>query len=157
MRYADRVTEWPRLISRYSSTVAVLLFLLMPSAAATTTKEGVCANNLRMIHGAVEQWAMENKLARTDSYSLSDTNLLSYMKGGVIKSCPAGGVYSAGKSIADEPVCSIHGTESLLQRKLGQRRPDPVELLLGAMLLCAGVGGAFWILRSLSAQKNSSP
>src|SRR2546425_8608763 len=150
MRRADRVLKWLRLVSGYSGTATVFLFLFTPSAAATTTKEGVCANNRRMIHGAAEQWAMENKLAPTNKYSLSDTNLLSYMKGGVIKPCPAGGIYSAGKSIADEPVCSIHGTASLLQRKLEQRRRDPVELVLGAVLLFAGVGGVVWILKSLS-------
>ena|SRR5688572_30428315 len=133
----------------YAKTVSVLLLLFTLHAVATSTQEGACANNLRMIQGAVEQWALENKLDRTNNYSLSDTNLLSYMKSGVIKPCPAGGVYSAGKSVADEPVWSIHGTAG---KKLDQRRRDsltPVELVLGTMLLLIGVGGAFWILKSL--------
>ena len=155
MLYADRVSKWPRLISRYSSTAAVLLLLFTPSAVATSTQEGFCGNNLRMIQGAVDQWALEKRLDRTNSYSLSDTNLLSHMKGGVIKPCPSGGVYRVGKTIADEPLCSIHGAASLLQRKL-ERRRDPVETLLGAVLLIAGVGGALWILTSIRRKSKNS-
>jgi hypothetical protein len=156
MPQEERVPKRRWLIAACSTTASVLLFVFSPSVAATSTVEGACANNLRKIQGAVEQWALENKIASTNAYSLSDTNLLNYMKGGVIKPCDSGGFYRAGKSIADEPSCSIHGTVSALQKMFErEQRRDPVGNVLTTLLIMVGLGGAAWVLGS-RASKNSA-
>src|SRR5579871_5747095 len=66
-----------------------------------------CIANLKQIDGAVQEWALENKKVSTDSYSLTDPNILRYLKGSVLPICHQGGVYSAGKTVADVPKCSM--------------------------------------------------
>lgn len=64
-------------------------------------------DNLKQIDGAMQSWALENRKALTDTYSLAD--ILPYLKGSVLPVCPLGGKYSPAKTIADMPTCSITG------------------------------------------------
>lgn len=68
-----------------------------------------CVANLKQIDGAVQQWALENKKTVTDTYSLSDSMLLAYMKGSVLPVCPDHGRYLPGTNISDTPRCTIGG------------------------------------------------
>src|SRR5919108_1120007 len=70
-------------------------------AFATSTIQSGCINNLRMIRGAVEQWALQRNIAQTNSYSLSNSNILSYLKNGTLPQCGEGGYYLAGNTVAD--------------------------------------------------------
>lgn len=72
-----------------------------------TVSHNSCVANLKQIDGAVQQWALENKKAATDTYSLSDTTLLAYIKGSTLAVCPKGGRYSPGTNISDSPKCSL--------------------------------------------------
>jgi hypothetical protein len=65
--------------------------------------------NLKQIDGATQQWALENKKVATDTYSLSDTNLLSYLRGSVLPRCPLGGKYSEAHNVTGAPTCSVPG------------------------------------------------
>lgn len=73
------------------------------------TPKQECINNLKQIDGAVQQWALENKKFATDTYSLTDTNLLEYLKGSVLPRCPLGGRYTGAPNIAGCPTCSVPG------------------------------------------------
>ena len=55
--------------------------------ARTTSQKNACINNLRQLDGAVQQFALENKKAATDTVLLTDCT--PYLKNSVI--CPAGG------------------------------------------------------------------
>ena len=70
---------------------------------------GVRVYNLKQIDGATQQWALEFKRAATDTYSLTDTEVLKYLRGYVLPLCPRGGKYSSGKQVSREPLCSIPG------------------------------------------------
>ena len=74
--------------------------------ARTTAQKNSCIANLRMMDSTVQQWALENKKASTDTYSLSDTSLLGYFKGSTLPFCPGGGTYSPGGTVALVPSCS---------------------------------------------------
>jgi TolA-binding protein len=69
-------------------------------------KANVCINNLRQLDGAKQQWALENKKSATAFVSPSD--VIPYLKGNVMPTCPAGGVYTLGLVNA-VPVCSVPG------------------------------------------------
>lgn len=58
-----------------------------------------CVSNLKQMDGAVASWCLENKKAMTDTYSLSDTSLLSLLKGSTLRVCPSGGAYTAGTNL----------------------------------------------------------
>lgn len=73
------------------------------------TPKQECISNLKQIDGAVQQWALENKKTATDTYSLSDTNLLDYLRGSVLPRCPLGGVYSGAATISGCPLCTVPG------------------------------------------------
>jgi len=67
----------------------------------------LCIANLKEIDGAVQQWALESKKAATDTYSLSDPQLLAYMRGSTLPVCWQGGRYTAGTNVGDVPKCSL--------------------------------------------------
>ena len=63
-----------------------------------------CINNLRMIEGAKEQWAMEHNKGGVPT----DLDLQRYMPGGVMPRCPDNGTYTIG-AVDTAPTCSEHG------------------------------------------------
>jgi chromosome segregation ATPase len=67
--------------------------------------EQVCINNLRMLDGAKQQWALENQKQASTSVTVAD--ILHYLRGGV-PVCPSGGAYSL-NTVGTPPTCSITG------------------------------------------------
>jgi hypothetical protein len=66
----------------------------------------ICINNLRLIDGAKQQWALEKQKPAGALLTVAD--LAPYLKAPVLPACPAGGVYTlnpAGLS----PLCNIPG------------------------------------------------
>ena len=89
--------------------IGLLAAIAVPNfvKARTTAQKNSCIANLKQIDGAVQQWAIENKKAATDTYALTDTTVLAYLKGSTLPACPGGGSYSAGSSISGSPGCSL--------------------------------------------------
>jgi len=69
------------------------------------TQANTCINNLRMLDGAKQQWALENKKDVNAIPTAADIAL--YLKNGIPK-CPAGGTYTL-SSVGAVPVCNIPG------------------------------------------------
>jgi hypothetical protein len=65
-----------------------------------------CLNSLRIIEGAKDQWALENKKGTGDAMSAED--LQPYLKNGALPSCPQGGVYTL-NAVGAMATCSIPG------------------------------------------------
>ena len=65
-----------------------------------------CINSLRMIEGAKDQWALENKKGTGDAASAQD--LLPYLKNNALPACPQGGVYTL-NAVGAMATCSIPG------------------------------------------------
>ncbi|MFM8470952.1 MAG: hypothetical protein ACKODH_13480 [Limisphaerales bacterium] len=82
--------------------------------ARNVRAKNACIANLKQIDGAVQQWALEEKKAATDTYSLSDTTLLAYMRGSVLPVCPDHGRYLPGTNVAASPRCTIGGPGNTL-------------------------------------------
>lgn len=78
-----------------------------------------CFANLQQIDLTAQAWALENKKALTDTYSLSDTTILAYMKGSMLPVCPFGGTYSPGTNHGDVPKCSVPGHRLLYPTPMG--------------------------------------
>lgn len=90
--------------------VGLVVLIVVPNfvkAKASNGRNRTCVPQLKMIQGAVEQWALESRKSLTDTYSLSDTAVLAYLKGSVLPKCPQGGRYSPGTNVADKPKCSL--------------------------------------------------
>ncbi len=104
-RKKSRVFFWT------ASIVAVLALVVVAVPNFVKSRTTACLNsciaNLKQIDGAVQQWALENKKTAKDAYSLTDPNLLQYLKGSTLPICPAGGRYSAGRTVAEAPVCTL--------------------------------------------------
>ncbi len=68
----------------------------------------VCLNNLRMLDGAKQTWALENKAAVTAMPTMAD--LLPYLGPGAANKlvCPKGGTYTL-NDMQTMPVCSVPG------------------------------------------------
>jgi hypothetical protein len=64
----------------------------------------VCGNNLREIDRAIQQCALENKLAADDMVTAQQ--ILPYLKDTNVMSCPLGGTYTFGRA-GDRPSCSM--------------------------------------------------
>jgi hypothetical protein len=65
-----------------------------------------CVNNLRIIEGAKDQWALENKKGTGDAMSAQD--LQPYLKNNAIPLCPQGGMYTL-NAVGAMATCSIPG------------------------------------------------
>src|SRR5689334_20105384 len=92
--------------------IGLLAAIAIPNfvRARTTSQQNACINNLRQMDGAVQQYALENKLASTSPYTLPD--LQPYIKlttAGALPACPGGGSYTAGGTVTNPPTCSIGG------------------------------------------------
>ena len=92
--------------------IGLLAAIAIPNfvRARTTSQANACINNLRQMDGAVQQYALENKLASSATYALTD--LKPYIKldsTSNIPGCPAGGTYTAGASVTNPPLCSLSG------------------------------------------------
>ena len=89
--------------------IGLLAAIAIPNfvKARMTSQKNACIANLKTIDGAVQQWALENRKGPTDTYSLTDTTLISYLKGGALPICPGNGTFSAGGTVALGPTCSL--------------------------------------------------
>lgn len=75
--------------------------------ARATAQENTCINNLRMIDGAKQQWALE-KNKKTGDVPTED-DLMPYLgQNGQFPKCPQGGTYTIG-AIGEAPTCSVPG------------------------------------------------
>jgi len=95
--------------------IGLLAAIAIPNfvKARATAQKNACIANLKQIDGAVQTWALENKKQATDTYSVTDTTLLAYLKGSVLPgggTCPGGGAYGAGATISASPTCSLSGS-----------------------------------------------
>ena len=95
--------------------IGLLAAIAIPNfvKARATAQKNSCIANLKQIDGAVQQWAVENKKVASDTYSMTDTTLLAYLKGSTLPgggTCPGGGSYSAGANVSGSPICSLSGS-----------------------------------------------
>jgi prepilin-type N-terminal cleavage/methylation domain-containing protein len=69
--------------------IGLLAAIAIPNfiRARTTSQKNACINNLRQIDGAVQQYALENKKAASDT--VQETDVTPYLKNSL--ACPAGG------------------------------------------------------------------
>ena len=88
--------------------IGLLAAIAIPNfvKARQTAQRNACINNLRMIDGAKEQWALETKAATNASPSATDLD--AYIKGGTTnaQSCPAGGTVSI-NALGTNPSCTV--------------------------------------------------
>jgi prepilin-type N-terminal cleavage/methylation domain-containing protein len=90
--------------------IGLLAAIAIPNfvRARTTSQANACINNLRQMDGAVQQYALEQKLASTATYLLA--NLNTYIKldsNGNLPACPANGTYAPGGTVIVAPTCSL--------------------------------------------------
>ena len=97
--------------------IGLLAAIAIPNfiKARETARKNTCINNLRLIDGAIQQWALENSKNSTDT--VTATSLTVYLgRGGTgtidttggLKTgtfCPSGGAYTVGLVNA-KPLCS---------------------------------------------------
>jgi len=65
-----------------------------------------CINNLRMIDGAKQQWALEKQ--KPAGALMTAADLAPYLRSNTVPVCPAGGVYTF-NPVALMPICNIPG------------------------------------------------
>lgn len=86
--------------------IPMMLAIAIPNfvKARDTAMQNLCINNLRMIDGAKQQWALEHSKKADDVPTAAD--LKPYFKTGVFPACPSGGTYTIG-AVSNAPTCSI--------------------------------------------------
>ena len=70
------------------------------------TQLNACINNLRMIDGAKQQWALEN--GKTADAIATAADVARYLKDNKLPTCPAGGTYTI-NAVNRPPTCSVPG------------------------------------------------
>ena len=89
--------------------IGLLAAIAIPNfvKARTTSQQNACINNLCQMDGAIQQYALENKLAAGSSVSL--TAIQPYIKltsANNLPACPAGGSYNV-TTVDANPTCNI--------------------------------------------------
>ncbi len=98
------------LIMGYVSLALMLIMIPIYAAIAIpsfmrarqTSQVNSCMNNMRLISGAIQQWALENDKTAEDV--VTETDIQVYLKDDRVPECPLGGAYIL-RTVADEPVC----------------------------------------------------
>jgi prepilin-type N-terminal cleavage/methylation domain-containing protein len=94
--------------------IGLLAAIAIPNfiRARTTSQKNACINNLRQIDGAVQQYALENKKAASDT--VQETDVTPYLKNSL--ACPAGGTaFADSYKVTDcqtQPTCIAPGGTS---------------------------------------------
>ncbi|MDW8381313.1 MAG: type II secretion system protein [Verrucomicrobiota bacterium] len=89
--------------------IGLLAAIAIPNfvRARTQSQATACINNLRLIDGAKQQWALENNQGPTAVPDEQDiTPYLGRAAGGTYPTCPANGQYTIG-AVNVKPTCSI--------------------------------------------------
>lgn len=66
-----------------------------------------CNWNMKLIDGATQQWALENRKSAKDTVEVNA--MMAFLRGSVMHPCPAGGIYRFSTAVAG-PTCSVHGS-----------------------------------------------
>ena len=97
--------------------IGLLAAIAIPNfiKARETARKNTCINNLRLIDGAIQQWALENGKNSTDSVKAYISSLTPYLgRGGTGKingtasgavKCPSGGTYDM-TTVNAKPTCN---------------------------------------------------
>jgi type II secretory pathway pseudopilin PulG len=87
------------------SFISMLAAIAIPHfvKARGTSQANTCINNLRQLDAAMQQYALENRLDVSTSYTLDV--LRPYMA--TMPACPASGIYSPGPTLTNSPTCSL--------------------------------------------------
>ena len=92
--------------------IGLLAAIAIPNfvRARTTSQTNACINNLRQLDGAVQQYALENKLSSGSAYTLSAVQpYIKLTSTGQLPACPAGGTYAPGATVTNPPTCTVSG------------------------------------------------
>ena len=99
--------------------IGLLAAIAIPNfiKARETARKNTCINNLRLIDGAIQQWALENGKNSTDTITTAilQTSLTTYLGrggtgqingsgSGAVK-CPSSGTYAA-TTVNNKPTCT---------------------------------------------------
>ncbi len=89
--------------------VGLLAGIAIPNflRGAKTARKKACINNLMMIDGAKEQYALDYNLSSGDSVTNAQIN--AYIKGGAPE-CPSGGTYTY-EAVDTNPTCTLGGSK----------------------------------------------
>jgi len=77
-----------------------------PPASPEQANAATCVNNLRLIDGAKQQWALEKQ--KPAGALLTAADLAPYLKSNAVPVCPGGGVYTL-NPVGVMPICNIPG------------------------------------------------
>ena len=92
-----------------SATLAQAAFAKRYGLTVTNSEQAMttaCINNLRLIDGAKQQWALENQ--KPVGTLLTAANLTPYLRSNTLPVCPSGGVYTL-NPVGIAPICNIPG------------------------------------------------
>jgi len=92
------------------AVIGVVLAVALPNIASarTTAQRNSCILNLKLISGAKEMWALEQKKSAGAVVDTTGT-FLGNFKNNTMPECPSGGAYTV-NVVAKSPVCSFGST-----------------------------------------------
>ena len=101
MKATPGTLAWKILLA--AALCLVTLIVVPIFLPAKIPKQGrYCINNLRIMDGAIQQWALENHKKPSDTVTMHD--ITPYLKDNL---CPQGGKYAVGPVVSNVPTCSI--------------------------------------------------
>lgn len=89
--------------------IGLMIWAAIPAMrrAKVTADKNACVANLKQIDGCSWSWSLENKKEPDDLVDIKTAS--SYLKGGILPTCPAGGSYQVNR-VKDYPTCTLGPT-----------------------------------------------
>jgi len=83
--------------------IGLLAAIAIPNfvKARNTAQANACIANMHQIDSAIQQWALET--GQKDSSAPNAAAIATYIKNQVMPTCPAGGAYALGATVASVP------------------------------------------------------
>ena len=91
--------------------IGILLAIAIPNfvSAREASRCKACVGNLKQLDSASQQFAMDNKKSSTYAMTSADFTGLAPTYLHAMPTCPEGGTYSQGATLANYPQCSYSG------------------------------------------------
>jgi prepilin-type N-terminal cleavage/methylation domain-containing protein len=98
--------------------IGMLAAIAIPNfvKARNTAQANACIANMKQVEGGIQMWALEK--GKKDSDAPVAAEIAEYVKGKKIPTCPAGGDYVLGATVAAEPCVTCPNAASTPPHKM---------------------------------------
>lgn len=93
------------------SVLSIVAIISIPNYVRSrdASSKSTCIRNQTVINHAIQEWAFVRNKKTSDTYSLTDPDLISHFRGSRLPLCPGSGTYTGNSTLAEAATCNVPG------------------------------------------------